>query len=590
MPLGTPAQRADESKDVVLAAMQDELNRSMEKLQLEDLEKPYFVAYTVWDVVRFDIHANFGALVKSERSHARTLKTDVRVGGYDFDNSEFMGMRSMTDASAISTLVPTQLVLDDDYSALRRDIWLTTDAEYKHALQQLAEKRAFTSSQVTVDTIPDFSREAPTKAVKVVRTPEFDSSKWEEKVKRYSEVFREYPLVQASSVRFLAKMTKKYYVNSEGSVVRQPAVLYSLYGTVETQASDGMVLKDYVAFHAESPGELPSEKEITEALRAMAKNVSDITSAPVLEKYVGPVLLTAEAAGDLFAQGIAPHLSGHREPLTDMPQLGLFYRGSDLAGRMGRPVLPSFLTVVDDPAREKYQGTPLVGHYEVDDQAVPAQKVTLINAGTLEAMLMSRRPSKEISSSNGHCRMSAQGTPTAQIGNLFVESATHKSFAELKGELVDRCREEGLEYGLLIRKMDDPVITGRDGPDMIMSMLMGNKEEDEVERPLLVYRVFVDTGREELIRGLEFSEFTLRTFRDIISAADDYRVTNLVVNEKKGGIFGAAAAIGGSAPGGESGIPCSVIAPSILFGELELKKAEDFLRKPTLLNHPFFAK
>ena len=41
-------------------------------------------------------------------------------------------------------------------------------------------------------------------------------------------------------------------------------------------------------------------------------------------------------------------------------------------------VLPDFLSVVDDPSMDALQGTALLGHYEVDDEGVRAQRVPLV--------------------------------------------------------------------------------------------------------------------------------------------------------------------------------------------------------------------
>ena len=55
---------ADEipDSDAVMTALVDELARSME-MQLTDLEKPYFIHYTVEDSLHFSLQATYGALV-----------------------------------------------------------------------------------------------------------------------------------------------------------------------------------------------------------------------------------------------------------------------------------------------------------------------------------------------------------------------------------------------------------------------------------------------------------------------------------------------------------------------------------------------
>src|SRR5271157_340549 len=84
--LPTAARAQD---DVVLRAMRDELDRSMKQLQLENLEKPYFIAYHVQDTRMLNASATFGALLAGNIGRARTLAVEVRVGSYQLDNSNF---------------------------------------------------------------------------------------------------------------------------------------------------------------------------------------------------------------------------------------------------------------------------------------------------------------------------------------------------------------------------------------------------------------------------------------------------------------------------------------------------------------------
>ena len=85
--LPAPAPAAD---DVVMKAMRDELDRSMKQLQLEQLEKPYFISYRVQDRTSLDTSATFGALLSGGLARARYLTVQVRVGNYQSDNSNFM--------------------------------------------------------------------------------------------------------------------------------------------------------------------------------------------------------------------------------------------------------------------------------------------------------------------------------------------------------------------------------------------------------------------------------------------------------------------------------------------------------------------
>lgn len=575
---------AQQQEDILLKALKDELTRSMEKLQLKDMEKPYYIEYSVIDIETFEIKAAFGSIVKSEREGNRLLRVEVRVGNYDLDNSQFISQ------SLMFSVIPStrQLVLEDDYLALRRDLWLATDQAYKQALEQLAQKQAYIKTKIQAEEIPDFSQEKALTAVDPRKPIKIDQKELEEGLRRLSAIFREFPAIYSSSMSLYVKAVHKYFINSEGTVVRQPAPLAALLIRATTQAPDGMILKHFIPFYGMSIEQLPSEKEVSTAIRNMAEELTALTSAPVLENYLGPVLVTGQAASELFAQVLAPHLSGERPPLMEQQQLAAMMPESKLARRLNRRVLPSFITVVDDPTQETYAEHPLIGYYKVDDQGVLAQPVTLIENGVLKTLLMSRRPRKEILQSNGHARTMEIGSPSAQIGNLFVKTTEGKSLAELKQELIDLCRDQGLSYGLLVNKVDNPNISGRELAISAFSM-RGVQQQETMTAPVLAYKVYVEDGREELVRGVNVGEMTVTMLKDIVATGKDYHVNNKLSGG--GGVMGAFfsyASMFGDV--GAVGIPTSVIAPPVLFEEVELKKPTGPQRKPAFLKHPFFKK
>jgi predicted Zn-dependent protease len=84
-----------------------------------------------------------------------------------------------------------------------------------------------------------------------------------------------------------------------------------------------------------------------------------------------------------------------------------------------------------------------------------------------------------------------------------------------------------------------------------------------------VHKVYVEDGREELVRGLSIEEMSVRMLRDVVAAGKDYSVNNLLAR---------------------GNLPASVVAPSLLFEEIELSKPQSPLQKPALLKHPFFKK
>jgi predicted Zn-dependent protease len=253
----------------------------------------------------------------------------------------------------------------------------------------------------------------------------------------------------------------------------------------------------------------------------------------------------------MFARVLAPQLSGQRLPLSDQQQAQT--SRSELMDRLNRPVLPRFLSVFDDPTTQKVGNQELLGYYQVDDQGVPARRVSLIEQGVLKNFLMSRRPGKDMPQSNGHGRSGIPGRETAQIGNLFIQSAEGKSYEDLKQQLMKMCQEENLQYGILIKAL---VSDGR----------------SPVGIPVLTYKVNAADGREELIRGAFMQGIPIRSLRQIEAVGNDAFVVNRLAGNN------------------DLPTPTSIVAPSVLLEEVELKKPSGTQQKPALLTHPYFNK
>jgi len=529
---------ATPDNDVILKAMQDELTRSVNGLQLKGLEKPYFIEYAITDLEGFSITGEFGALIGSGGGHSRLGQVQVRVGNYDFD-SEFGGPGGYQ----------TNVVLEDDYNAIRHDLWLATDAAYKSSAEQFERKRAFVKNREDDDKIPDFSHQEPTTDFAPRQALKVDRAKWEKLVREWSGIMRQFPEIQESGVNMNVNIANRYLVNSEGTKTRQPISLVSIRAYAATQAMDGSSIDNTVSIDARSVDQLPQPEEIANRIRQMATDLTNLRKAPALNvNYDGPVLFTGQASTEMFAQLLAPELSSYRAGLAEQRP----NTASVLSDRLNRPVLPSHLSVVDDPTQQAIGNQPLMGSYKVDDQGVPSRRVSLIERGVLKDLLMSRRPRKEIQQSNGHGRASLFGRTSAHISNLFVQSANGKSYDELKQELIAQCQTQNLDYGILIKKLET---AGNYVP------------RNTLTPPILAYKVYVKDGHEELIRGATIGEINTRSLKQMIAIGNDNYVENLA-----------------------SSTPSSVIAPSVLLEELELKKPVGAKQKPAIITHPYFNK
>jgi predicted Zn-dependent protease len=540
---GTPAITADP----VFKAMVDELNRSVVQLQLSNLDKPYFVQYIVLDEEEFAARATFGAMTQSTPSRQRLIYSQVRVGNYDFDNTEFSAGGGGGGAGGGGRLY--QGPVDDDYDSLRHTLWLATDASYKAAIEVIAQKRAAIQNRTQEERVPDFSKETANVSVAERRRLEFDRAKIEGQLRQWSQIFREFPNVQSSSVTIRARMNHRYVVNNEGTRTMAPELLIILQASATAQAPDGMVVSHSVPVYARDFGDLPSTDAYAGAIRQMAKDLTALRDAPVLDQdYSGPALLVGQVATEMFARVLAPNLTGQRGPLSRTGQAAT----PPLEDRMNRPILPAYMSVVDDPTIKAFNSKKLIGYYANDDQGTPAKRVSLVDGGLLTDFLMSRRPGKGRLQSNGHGRNGYPGRESPQIGNLIVTAKDGKSLDELKKELLKAAKEERLEYGIIVRASNP----NGNGP---------------VGTPVLTYRVKVSDGKEELVRVAGASGLNVQGLRHLIAVGNDSTAANRLV-----GTSGAETAT-------------SVVAPSVLVEEISLDKPSGTQSKPSLITHPFFS-
>jgi predicted Zn-dependent protease len=537
--LSSAGVRAEESRprfdgalpdsDVLMRALADELTRSMEELVLEDLPRPYFIQYTGEDHLRLYMTAAYGGLLRSSDSRYRLIGSRVRVGSSELDNTNFRG----------SWGARARVPIEDDYTALRHAIWQLTDDDYKRAVEALTRKVAFLKEKTVIDRPDDFSPADVATAIEPSAEVAVDRDEWENRLKELSARFARYPGIQDSEVSLMVGAANQWVVNSEGARLRTGDTGFILDLSADTQAPDGMPLADSRSYLGEGAGDLPPMEKMLAEVDAMCSGLMALTEAPVLEHYDGPVLFEPLAAGKVFQALLAERLCARPIPLGS----GGWYDES-LEKKIGRRILPRSFQVVDDPGPQRFEGKVLAGSYEYDDEAVRATRVRLVENGILKTLLASRAPTKKIKQTTGHGRGSGYRDPAAQIGCLYISDDKAMSSEALKQALIEAARDEGLEFGLRIASMEE----GGGG-------VLGD--------PIRAYKVYVEDGREELVRGLEFLSVETRALKHILAAGSERKAYNSV-----------------------SDMACSIVAPAVLMEELELTKTEREFDKLPILNSP----
>jgi hypothetical protein len=554
--------------DQTLHAMHDEMDRARTRLDLAGVGKPFYLEYRLLDLDVRSVSASFGALVSSSTSRTRFMAVDVRVGDYHLDSSNFIsedGFQGFLGSTG-------EVGIDRDYDSLCQDLWLATDQAYKAAATQMALKQSFLRSLTKPPEIDDFSQAQPLVKIDTRLDPDWTSRNWEEEAREASAVLKNFPQLYGNRVNYYLVYATSYRMTSEGTIVRSTRHLAAVEVAMDTQAEDGMSLHNYYSVYAPLPAGLPDAATIAKALANAGTDLMALRSSPLVPDYTGPVLFDAPAAASTLAQVLEPSLSGARPPLSMTRDFDAFLERfggrSEWSGRVGTRVLPASVTLVDDPTLQDYQGQTLLGSYDTDDEGVNAQRVSLVESGVLKDLLMSRRPGPDFMYSNGHARTALLSDPHPLSSNLILQATDALKPDDMRKKFLDSCRSDGHEWCLEIRRMDNPALSSvrqQDFSDFIGELGGGISNGDRV--PLLVYRVYVADGREELARGGILEGLTLRSLRNVLAIGSDSVVLTYMQNPADG-LAGTALGAFGSAQGG---IPSTIAAPSLLLDDVEIR-------------------
>jgi TldD protein len=572
---------AGEDNDQTLRAMHDEMARSRARLQTAAGEKPFFIEYRLLDLDVRNVHASFGALVSSSTVHNRYMSVGVRFGDYHFDSSNFI-----SDENFRGFLGSTgQVGIDRDYNSLRQDLWLATDQGFKEAYEQMGRKRAFLRSLAKAPEIDDFSREAPVQSIEPRLGPDWAARDWESEARKVSGVFRGFSNLHGTSVGYSLIYVTEYLITSEGTEIRRSQSLAAIEANLDTQADDGMPLHNFYVAYVRRPGDLPDTNAVTQGIERASRELEALRAAPLVSDYVGPVLFEAPAAASLLAQALEPSLSGARPPLSMLPLFEQMMQRmggqSEWSGRVATRVLPTSVSLVDDPTAKDFQGQLLLGGYDVDEEGVRGQRVQIVENGTLRKLLMSRRPGPDFDHSNGHGRSGLLSDARPASSNLFFQGAETQSSADLRKKFMDLCRADAHPWCLVVKRMDNPALGALRQDDFADSIASIDAATGD-RLPLLVYRVYVNDGHEELVRGGRLTGLTLRSLRNISGIGNDPVAYNFMQNPALG-FSGTALATFGAA---QQGIPSSMVAPSLLLEDVELRGYHGEPRRTTLIPPP----
>jgi hypothetical protein len=495
LPSGISAQQQND--DVILRAMEDELDRNMKELRLPNHEKPFFIMYNIQDQKTYDITATLGSIVQSNERPARfKSNTRILVGDYSF-NDESLEDNLTSSPSALEISLP----IDADYLGIRRSLWSSTDKVYRDAARHfLKHQQTLKESGKSLEEIPhrSFARGNPVKLVSTVEQYAFDKSAWESTLKDLSSIFLKHPDILYSGVVVQYSEGHTYMVSSEGVIAKIPFQKASLIVIAQGKNENGEFVFDQITHEARTPDKLPSAVQLKVEIEKMISGIGVQLALPKFEEeYNGPVLLEGPAVAQVFSTAL---FNGAENVLASnfVPRIsGFQYSGNSqgMDNKIGKNILNESLTVKARPGLKTYNGTELFGAFEIDDEGIrPPEELVIVENGVLRNLLNDRTITNTGQTANGF----SSGPGVVEV------TTTHKnSDKELKEKLLAAAKAEGLDYALIIRQSP---------------LLMG---------VVNIHKISVKDGKEELMRNALLSEVNFRTLRRILGASGNYQAHNL---------------------------------------------------------------
>jgi predicted Zn-dependent protease len=368
-------------------------------------------------------------------------------------------------------------------------------------------------------------------------------------VQQLSAVFTPVSGLDASEVWLSETHGTTYYLNSEGFKAVTPIGATYLRVLADAVADDGSTVRDLFTIVENRLEDLPPMNELIARARDVAARVKVRRAAPLAEEFTGPILVEGQASGELLRQTLLPLLLARRPADAEAG----FGRGGGGQGqvtpfltRIGLRVMSDSFAVADTPSLKQYEGRPVAGGYVVDDEAVPAKDVTVVEKGRLVTLLTGRTPQKNLLQSNGHGR-----SGTVQPGVVQVRSTQGIPASQLKAKYLELLKTQDKPFGYIVRTAAGPGEVaggGGGGGPVILEAVKVTPE-----------------GREEPVRGLRFGAVPSTAFRDILEASTERVLHNYRI---------------------DAGTSASVIAPSLIFEELELQRTNVIVQKPPLVPTP----
>jgi len=536
------------AQDPLIEVLEKELNREFAELKKQEIPA-YFISYRVNEQNSVDIAGSFGSLERVARNTNRQLTTMMRVGSPELDN-----FHEIKGGNPMFSINRAQLPIDNNNDAIRQVLWQATNDQYYQAVQRFTQvKGSLAVNAPTEDKSADFITGTAVQYSEPPLKMTLDKAaeeKLKNKIRLYSKAFAESKTLANSSVRLSIVNNRDYFVSTEGSKIVENHPHINLSVTANVLADDGMELPLYKNYYAADLKELPKDEIVLADIDKMIKTLEKLKTAPVVDPYSGPALLSGEATGVFFHE-----IFGHRVEAARMKSEN---DAQTFKNKVGEQVLNKNLSVIFDPTIATYKGFKLSGSYDYDDEGVKGERVNVVSKGVLTGFLTNRTPTEGFAKSNGHGRAQIGQQPVTRQSNLIVESEQLFTEAELRKQFTDELKKQNLEFGFYFKAVSGGFTnTNRIQPNAFNVT------------PLEVYKIYTNGNPDELVRGINLVGTPLAMFSEIEAVGGEPGLFNGTCGAESGGV------------------PVSSVCPMMFVKKIEIQKKQKSTNTKPILDRPF---
>ncbi len=566
----------DDFATIAFKAMEDEMKRSLE-LRLDSFESPYYISYLVTDAKTMTVSSSLGGVIKSKETPYRSQSTTVLVGNNTLNNLNYSSDESDIFFDDNNN---SYFSIEDDYNSIRESLWSSTDDQYKKAVQTLESKKTAIKQQNLPEeekNLPDFSSVPILTKIIESQKEDLNITNIEELVKELSLVFEDYPHFINSMATIDVFQADALYLNSEGIKYKQPVSLVKLNVTASVRADDGEILEDNISVYTKKINQLPDKETLKKQVHQMATMLDALTKAPIMnEIYKGPVMFDSDAVGYIVSQSFFNNSAGLISKRKKIESVSSSFDIFALLGgenpkenkyemQIGKQIIDKNISLTAINNTKSFENQPLIGAYEIDAEGVMvADRLPLIENGTLKTLLKDRIPTQKISHSNAHKRFSIQSSylnPSLAPGVVEMTGKKTTDMKKMKKQLIAAAKKKGFEYAYVVQKIGNITLML---DDLVSSMSRITSSFNSV-KPVYIYRISVKDGSETLMRMATMSSVSLESFKEVVSIANQQQVCN-ILSSSSGGFLGAMFS-------DNNGTPCSLILPkAIILNNIEIKK------------------